>query len=517
MKIAKRLIIIGIFFLFWWNGGIIEAQATYSCGDAMTTIDGVEVRSNGVNQGSTASCGGQGTYGLLYQCTELVDRYFGHNWTSTYGNDYFPNATTNGFLSFTNGQSAIPPQHGDAVGFNHANNIGHVALIDKVIANTNGTFTVEIVEQNWDNGGAGRAQLSMTKDAQGRLAIENRGNYTTQGWLRYPPKFINKRASAPHAGKTITDVIGNPEGSIGWYYPVANPITNEIDQTGDDKGMSLNVYVQNYPGKACTINGTSQFCDGAIVYDALGGARSAYLVWYQQFGGYSGNGGWYKLGGPHSAELRNPITNSYWSPKDNCWRQDFQMGWLCYENRRAYDSGDVAPGVYDPWGRIFSDVRRWDAATSYAFAEAYERNGATVNLGSVYDDGGTVFVHNWTINSFTILIQNFSGGSFGPSAIIYNPSNGNAYNVRTGFWEYYKNNSGPSLLGPPKEDEHGNSATQPCAYISCQRFEKGELWWNGNSVVAYVPDPNASGGYGTIGIPSPDPIAPAAPGGLKVQ
>ena len=96
-------------------------------------------------------------------------------------------------------------------------------------------------------------------------------------------------------------------------------------------------------GKSCTINGTSQFCDGAIVYDALGGARSAYLVWYQQYGGYSGNGGWYKSGGPHSTELRNPITNSYWSPKDNCWRQDFQMGWLCYENRRSYDSGDVAP------------------------------------------------------------------------------------------------------------------------------------------------------------------------------
>ena len=317
----------------------------------------------------------------------------------------------------------------------------------------------------------------------------------------------------PHAGKNIIDVIGNPEGSIGWYYPAANPITNEIDALGDDKGMSLNVYVQNYPGKSCTINGTSQFCDGAIVYDALGGARSAYLVWYQQFGGYSGNGGWYKPGGPHSTELRNPITNSYWSPKDNCWRQDFQMGWLCYENRRSYDSGDVAPGIYDPWGRIFSDVRRWDAATSYAFAEAYERNGSAVNLGSVYDDGGTVFVHNWTINSFTILIQNFNGGSFGLSAIIYNPQDGNAYNVRTGFWEYYKNNSGPSLLGPPKEDEHGNNATQPCSYISCQQFEKGELWWNGTTIIAYVPSPYNTGGSD---IPPPS-TKPAAPSNLRLR
>ena len=277
--------------------------------------------------------------------------------------------------------------------------------------------------------------------------------------------------------------------------------------------MSLNVYVQNYPGKSCTINGTSQFCDGVIVYDALGGARFAYLIWYQQFGGYSGNGGWYKSGGPHSTVLKNPVTNSYWSPKDNCWRQDFQMGWLCYENIRSYDPGDVAPGVYDPWGKIFSDVRRWDAATSYAIAEAYERNGAAVNLGSVLDDGGTVFVHNWTNNSSAVLMQNFSGGNFGLSAIIFNPKDGNAYNVRTGFWEYYKNNSGPSLLGPPKEDEHGNSAAQPCAYISCQKFEKGELWWNGATIVAYVPSVYNIGGSDTL----PPPSRPAAPGNLRLQ
>jgi len=324
---------------------------------------------------------------------------------------------------------------------------------------------------------------------------------------------INLRQSTPHAGKNIIDVLDSPDGSIGWYYPVASPITNEIDASGDDKGMSLNTYVQNYPGKACTINGTSQFCDGVIVYDALGGARSAHLVWYQQFGGYSGNGGWYKSGGPHSTGLRNPVTNSYWSPKDNCWRQDFQMGWLCYENIRSYDPGDVAPGVYDPWCKIFSDCKRWDQITSYAMAEAYERNGAVVNLGSVFDDGGTVFVHNWTANSSIVLMQNFSGGNFGPSAIIYNPKDGNAYNVRTGFWEYYKNNSGPSLLGPPKEDEHGNSAAQPCAYISCQKFEKGELWWNGTTIVAYVPSIYNIGGSDVL----PPSSHPNAPGNLRLQ
>jgi len=493
-----------------------KGVSAYSCGEVMTTIDDVEVNANGADQGTTASCSSQGTYGPQYQCTELVDRYFGHNWTSTNGRDYFINAPGNELTPFTNGQSIVPPQHGDAIGFDNRTSqrpsaVGHIALVDKVWKNADGTYIVEIVEQNWNNNG--RAQLSMTKDAQGHFTIENRGNYTTQGWLRYPKKFIDKRASTPHTGKIITEIIGSKEGGIHWWYPPTNPITNEIITSGDAKGMSQNIYVQEYAGKPCTINGTSQFCDGVIVYDALGGAHSAYLVWYQQFGGYSGKGGWYQAGGPHSTQLRNPITNSYWSPKDNCWRQDFQMGWLCYENIRSYDPGDVAPGVYDPWCKIFSDCQRWDPATSYAFAEAYERNGAAVNLGSVFDDGGSVFVHYWTVDSQTVLIQNFNGGNFGPSAIIYNPQDGNAYNVRFGFWEYYQNNKGPSLLGPPKEDEHGNSAAQPCAYLSCQRFEKGELWWKGTEVIAYVPSVYHTGGSD---IPPPS-SRPNAPGNLRLQ
>ena len=189
------------------------------------------------------------------------------------------------------------------------------------------------------------------------------------------------------------------------------------------------------------------------------------------------------------------------------------MGWLCYENRRSYDSGDVAPGVYDPWCKIYSDCRRWDPSTSYAFAEAYERNGAAINLGSVFDDGGSVFVHNWTVENSTVRIQNFSGGSFGPAAIIYNGNKGEAYVVRTGFWEYYKKNNGPILLGPPKEDEHPNQSDKTCSYQACQKFEKGELWWNGQTIIAYIPSAYHIGGSD---IPNPS-IHPNPPSNLKVQ
>ncbi len=517
MNLGKNVLqmIVRIMVAFAFLGFIGKAEKVFAthlddpCSNVQTDY-GHELGDsfNGVYAYSNGSCTGGGSG--AYQCVEFVDRYFGRSdWTGN-GGSYFGTASDKGLIAFENG-SRIPPQSEDIIGYS-GGLYGHVSIVSEVEKTDNSTYRVHVIEQNFSSAGA-RAILSMTRSSDGLYTIASRGSYAIQGWLRYPKKFIDKRASTPHAGKNITTVLGDPDGSNQWYYPAANPITNEIDASGDDKGMSLNTYVQNYPGKSCTINGTAQFCDGVIVYDALGGARSAYLVWYQQFGGYSGNGGWYKSGGPHSTVLRNPVTNSYWSQKDNCWRQDFQMGWLCYETIRSYDPGDVAPGVYDPWCKIFSDCKRWDQITSYAIAETYERNGAAVNLGSVFDDGGSVFVHNWTINSSTVLIQNFSGGNYGPSAIIYNPKDGNAYNVRTGFWEYYKNNNGPSLLGPPKEDEHGNSAAQPCAYISCQKFEKGELWWNGNAIVAYVPSVYNIGGSD---IPPP-PVAPAAPSNLKIQ
>lgn len=346
---------------------------------------------------------------------------------------------------------------------------------------------------------------------------DSSGVYRGGNWISPINLAITVRHSTLHAGKNITDIIGQKDGGIHWWNTPTNPITNEIITSGDAKGMSQNTYVQEYAGKPCTLNGTAQFCDGVIVYDALGGARSAYLVWYQQFGGYSGSGGWYQLGGPRAATLRNPITNSYWSPKDNCWRQDFQMGWLCYENRRSYDAGDVAPGVYAPDNTIVNG-NRWDPITSYAFAEAYERNGAAVNLGSTDSaPNETPFVHNWTVNGSTIRIQDYNGGSFGDTAIIYSSMKGNASVVRTGFWEYYRTNNGPSLLGAPVEDEHSNIAGNPCPnnYAACQKFEKGALWWTGSYVIAYTPA-GGSGGYDPLSTPlSVHP--PAPPKNLRIQ
>jgi hypothetical protein len=308
--------------------------------------------------------------------------------------------------------------------------------------------------------------------------------------------IFDLRESTPHSSnKKVLDVFGSRDSNIIWHHTLATPIINEIiSVSGVDKGMSKNVYLQNYVGKPCAFD-VKQLCDGAVVYDGLGGARSAYIVGWQQWNGsYLGvaNQGWSSLGGPQSVSLHNPITNSYWYQTGTadfptgCWRQDFQMSWMCYEKVYSY-SGGAPPGLYAPQNIILGNDTRWDAITSYAFAEGYERNGSAVNLGSAYNDNsGTVYVHNWTIVknniSYTVRIQNFNGGKFGSLAIIYNPNNNEAYVIRHGFWDYYRFNEGPYLLGFPLEDEH---STSTAGQLSRQNFEKGYLIWDGKNVKAY--------------------------------
>lgn len=182
------------------------AQGAVPCGTEMTYIDSQPVFSNGSQQGSKNLCvevdlqspPPPSPFGYQYHCTELVDRYFDHNWPGTDGRDYFLIAATKGFAPLRNGESPVIPKHGDAIGFDNkqsvSDGVGHIALIDRVWQNYDGTFTVEIVEQNWGsatNPGNGRAQLQMMQDVNGRYRIADRGSYLTQGWLRYfPPPTI---------------------------------------------------------------------------------------------------------------------------------------------------------------------------------------------------------------------------------------------------------------------------------------------------------------------------------------
>lgn len=260
-----------------------------------------------------------------------------------------------------------------------------------------------------------------------------------------------------------------------------------------------NCYVLNYEGGAY---------DGAIVYDALGGARRAYIVGWDQWLGWhelppDGDSTWNPGEGGPNSWLGMPITNSYYST-NNQWCQNFQRGYMCQTGAYAYPAGSVAPG--QRWDGI------WDSQWSYAFAEAFERNGAYPMVGKT--DPANPAVHGWE----DVWVQNYVAGQHGDCALIYSFDTHEAFLVRSGFWEYYQEQGGPSTFGYPLGDEQdttlehlpydpycqgrGYSSAAQCVhefcgadYSSMQRFSKGTMCYNkgggvgfGDDYYGFIPD-----------------------------
>lgn len=319
---------------------------SYLCEAELTSIDSVngsvKVYSNGADQGTWNSCKSEnGIFGYEYQCTELADRYFNYNFPSTFGRDYFLNALNLGFAPLKNRESPILPKHGDAIGFDNRTAtdqtaVGHITLVDTVTQNPDGTYTVEIVEQNWGSptsSNTGRAQLKMTRSAQGAYQIDDRGSgFTTQGWVR--------------------------------------------------------------------------------------------LFGYQM----------------------------------------------------------IVPGEYQG--------PSWRNPQSYAFLDAYEQSGGRAAMGDVdIRMGETPYVHDWCVQTKCVIIQDFFGGTYGDSAIIFNAWLDKAFIIRGAFWEFYRTHDGPIALGSPIENEHAPVPNQtyihPCSSnaFSCQGFQRGSLYWDGKSVI----------------------------------
>ncbi|HZT07321.1 MAG TPA: LysM peptidoglycan-binding domain-containing protein [Chloroflexota bacterium] len=157
----------------------VECRYPPPWGTVIAAIDGVPVYSNGTNP----SNGCLGTFGLTYQCVELVQRYFalrfgvqeamwrGVGHAVDVWQHHPPGAST-----VPNGQSP-GPQHGDVLVFDDGG-AGHVALVSRVA-----DHRVSFVEQNFSANG--EAWLAI--DAAN--VVEPRGQYRVLGWLHYqrPP------------------------------------------------------------------------------------------------------------------------------------------------------------------------------------------------------------------------------------------------------------------------------------------------------------------------------------------
>jgi hypothetical protein len=165
-----------------------------SHGDLLGTYEEIEVRAKGMRSSV------RGTYGLEYECVELVNRYYvqvlGHrNMTKTgHADSYFWDATQKGLVAYPNGSHVIPQKH-DILVFDEGDSDGspgHVAIIVDVDVITG---VVMIIQQNtivrtdwvlrrdiWKD----TLRLVRAEDVDGWYV--DQGSYTIPvvGWSRLP-------------------------------------------------------------------------------------------------------------------------------------------------------------------------------------------------------------------------------------------------------------------------------------------------------------------------------------------
>jgi len=147
-------------------------------GTSLTSLDGVTAYGNG----GTTDNGCVGTYGILYQCVELVQRYFAQRWGYPpiwSGVEAAADMRTHhpvGIAFIPNG-GAPAPQVGDALLFN-GGAYGHVALVQSVDRHTG---RISVIEENWTR--AGEAHLPLYADNAIGLRDSVTTTYTVAGWL----------------------------------------------------------------------------------------------------------------------------------------------------------------------------------------------------------------------------------------------------------------------------------------------------------------------------------------------
>lgn len=151
---------------------------------------------------------------------------------------------------------------------------------------------------------------------------------------------------------------------------------------------------------------------------------------------------------------------------------------------------------------IFSDGWHYDNRStgdgrSQPILDAYFRYGGVDRLGLPFDNGGTLYAHNWPSDDpiHNVIIQDFKNtglnkyGTDGETALVYNRGQNQCYLLKEGFWGIYKPPKyqvpaqyrylyglfGPHDLGAPKEDERRDSADNN---IVIQDFDRGKLSWD---------------------------------------
>jgi len=150
-------------------------------GAVLTRLDGVPVYWNA----GDVDNGCDGTYGILYQCVELAQRYFALRWgypPTWVGVGAAADMPANhpGDIQFIPNGGSPGPREGDALIF-YGGGFGHVAVVSGVDRHSG---QLSLVEENWSPTGA--AALPIYADNTIGIRDSAYGSYTVAGWLHTP-------------------------------------------------------------------------------------------------------------------------------------------------------------------------------------------------------------------------------------------------------------------------------------------------------------------------------------------
>jgi hypothetical protein len=150
-------------------------------GKVLTRLDGVAVYSNA----GDVDNGCDGTYGILYQCVELVQRYFALRWGyppiwSGVADAADMSAQHPPDVAFIPNGGTPGPREGDALLF-YGGPAGHVALVKRVDLRDG---RLDVVEENWSP--TGQATLTIYPDGSLGIRDSAYGSYVVAGWLHSP-------------------------------------------------------------------------------------------------------------------------------------------------------------------------------------------------------------------------------------------------------------------------------------------------------------------------------------------
>ena len=187
-----RKIVSAMSALIMCSYGLIYAL---SYGTATGSFNGVTSYSNGTSSNVSNdynSAEGINT-GMKWQCVEYVNRYYykvygldlrsaGIRGTTGNADQYYSNGSTAGLTQCPNGGTSIP-QTGDILcsnGNGGSNNVGHVAIVKTVTANT-----VIAIQQNWYCDNRDTAMTLQMSVSAGKYTVSGFStSYPIAGWLR---------------------------------------------------------------------------------------------------------------------------------------------------------------------------------------------------------------------------------------------------------------------------------------------------------------------------------------------